>query len=96
MENEERESAGEVIKRGICFYDNSVEYEVRIIRGQVLYGTGDYEDLPNVSDDREIECYEIWYENLIKKGEFNRVGQYCLLQDAILCVEEYAAVQWKD
>ncbi len=53
----------ETVKRGIALYDGTVPYNVKIVKSSVLYGTGDYEDPEEIREDREVECYYIWYES---------------------------------
>jgi len=85
-----------VVKRGMCKYDNSKEYEVRIIEWHVMYGTGDYEDPIEVCDDRNIECYYVFFENLIKRGEFNvGGGGFLTIEEATASVESKVTVEWK-
>jgi hypothetical protein len=45
------------VKRGIWLYAGSVACEVRIVRWDTLYESGDYEDPPEIADDRSLECY---------------------------------------
>lgn len=62
--------SAEVVKSGIWKYTDLIECEIRIVKWDILYGTGDYEDPPELCDDREIDCYYIFYESPAKKGEF--------------------------
>ena len=86
----------EVVKTGICIYSGNVTYQVRIVKWHILYGTGDYEDPPEIADDREIECYYVWYENLINKGVYNRGGgSFLSVAEAIFAVEQTGSVEWR-
>ena len=51
----------------MCIYDDSTEYEVRIVKWHILYGTGDYDDPIELRDDNNIECYYVFYENFVNK-----------------------------
>ena len=85
----------EIIKRGKCFYDNIVEYEVRIVKGHIFYGSGDYEDPPEIRDDQDIECYYVWCEDLTLKGNFNiGAGGFLSLDEAVKSVEAATRIQW--
>jgi len=53
--------------QGMCIYDDSTEYEVRIVKWHILYGTGDYDDPIELRDDNNIECYYVFYENFVNK-----------------------------
>jgi len=55
----------EAVMRGKCIYNNTIEYEVKIVKWSILYGTGDYEDPAEIRDDRDIECYYVLYEDLV-------------------------------
>lgn len=74
----------EVKKEGIWLYDDSVECKIRIIKWNTLYGSGDYEDSPEICEDREIECYYVLCESPTEKGEFPIVrGGFLSLEEAI-------------
>ena len=45
--------------------------KVRIIKWDVLYGTGDFEDPKEIRDDKFTECYYVLYEDLSREGVFN-------------------------
>ena len=82
-------------KKGFCLYDNDSEYEVRIIKWHTRYGTGDYEDPIEIREDQIIECYYVWFENMIDKGIFNASGgSYLTLDEAIKSVEARVQVRW--
>lgn len=74
----------EIVKQGVWLYNNSVECKIRIIKWHTLYGSGDYEDLCEVYNDREIECYYVLCESLTEKGKFpTRRGGFLTLKEAI-------------
>jgi hypothetical protein len=50
-----------VVARGSWLYDGTVRRSVLIIRGDVHYGSGDYEDPPEVAEDREVETFYVSY-----------------------------------
>ena len=83
------------IKRGKCAYDNVTEYEVKIIKWHTLYGTGDYEDPEEIQNDRDVECYYVFYENFNKKGDFSAGGGgFLSIEEAIASVEINTKVKW--
>ena len=59
----------EVVREGIWLYD-TLSCKIRIIKWNVLYGTGDFEDEPEIRDDREIECYYAIFESPVNRGCF--------------------------
>ena len=50
-----------VVKEGTFLYAAEVECRLRVIQSSVLYGTGDAEDEPDVSQDQDIECFYVEY-----------------------------------
>jgi len=47
-------------------------------------GSGDFEDPPEITEDRKVACFSVWYENPSSKGNFNAGGGYFLsLEEAI-------------
>ena len=86
-----------IIKRGKCTYSEVVEYEVKIVKWHTLYGTGDDEDPDEIRDDRNIECYYVFYEDLINKGCCNTGGGgFLSIMEAISSVESNTKVNWLD
>ena len=61
----------EVIARGTWTYGGSVTCKLRIVKSDMLYGNGDYEDEPKLRDDKKVERYYIEYESMTEKGVFN-------------------------
>lgn len=51
--------AAEVVGRGVFPHDGAVPCDVRIVRRNCRYGSGDDEDLPEVRDDVEGEFFYI-------------------------------------
>ncbi|MDR0779823.1 MAG: hypothetical protein LBF16_03885 [Pseudomonadales bacterium] len=76
------------VKIGTWLYAESVPCEVRIVRHNVLYGTGDYEDEPNICEDQEVECFYVLIQSPV--GQSGRWGGYfpaLTLNAAILLTE---------
>lgn len=88
-----------MIRRGTWLYDGSVRREVRIIRQSTLYGSGDYEDPPDIADDRDCECFGVLFETATGgPPRFAGGGQFKSLEDATQHVEELlvGGVEWYD
>jgi len=83
-----------LIKHGKCTYDKAVEYEVKIVKWHIFYGTGDYEDSEKIRDDKNTECYYVFYENLINKGSFNVGRGFLSIKEAVDSVENVVDVNW--
>ncbi|MEX0610561.1 MAG: hypothetical protein WD229_00460 [Pirellulales bacterium] len=77
-----------VVKIGTWRYDGITPCEIRIVRSNVLYGTGDYEDPPEVADDHEVECFYILYDAPGEPGRFPAGGGgFRRLEQAVAHVE---------
>ena len=88
-------SKAKIVKRGICLYDHCVEYEVIIIESNIRYGSGDYEDPPEIAEDREITCYSCSYEDMVNRGAFSMGrGGYGSIREAVEHIESVVAVRW--
>jgi hypothetical protein len=48
---------GRVVREGRWLYAGSVEVAVRIRESDTRFGSGDYEDPPEVREDRSERCY---------------------------------------
>lgn len=73
-----------IILEGTWIYDKSKECNLRIVKSHIIFGTGDYEDTPEIRDDLEVECYYVEYESLIEQGKFcTRSQAYLTLNEAI-------------
>lgn len=74
----------EIMQEGIWLYNDCIECKVRIIKWHTLYGTGDYEDTPDIENDKEIECYYVLQESIHEKGKFPTYrGGFLSIQEAI-------------
>jgi len=60
----------EIIKKGTFLYDGSVVTDIQIVKTNMRYGTGDYEDEPEYRDDVEGEFYNIEFGSTTERGKF--------------------------
>jgi hypothetical protein len=67
------EVLGRPIRVGEWLYDGRISLAVRLFKSDTRWGSGDYEDPPEVSDDQAIECY---YLQLQVAGD-ERFGSWC-------------------
>ena len=87
----------EVVKRGICKYGNSKTYGVKICKSHIFYGTGDVADPVEIQKDINIECYYVFYENLLRDNEFNvGGGGFLTVEEAVASIESKYSVSWLD
>lgn len=78
-----------IVKRGICLYDNLLEYEVIIIENDIVYGTGDEEDPPEIADDKDCLCYYAWCDSPHSRGRFisSWGGAFLSIEEAMEKIE---------
>jgi hypothetical protein len=78
----------EVIMKGSWIYAERLICNVKIIKWHVLYGSGDYEDPPEMRDDYEVECFYVIFESMVEQGNYNSVrGGFLTISDAITDTE---------
>ena len=87
-----------IVKRGRWLYDGVVPCDVRIIRHNVLYGSGDYEDPPEIADDREVECYYVEFHTPVGKPDWVGGGAALSVAEAVSIAESKlgATLKWID
>lgn len=66
---------GTIVKQAVCQYGVHV-YRTFICKNDMRPGTGDYEDLPDVSEDMKKESFCIWYEDFLNGNQINSGGGY--------------------
>lgn len=75
---------GKVIQEGTFLYDKTIICDIRILKRNCRYGTGDYEDEPEIRDDIEGEFFYVQYGSPTARGRFLSESQVLLsLEDAI-------------
>ncbi len=74
--------------QGTYLYDGTVECDVRIVRSPIRYGTGDYEDPPEIETDVEADTFYVWYGSTTARGVYSSGGGgYASIAEAIASVE---------
>lgn len=83
-------SLAKIVKQGILLYDGVLEYKVIIIESDILYGADDdYEDPPELAEDKECRCYYAWCDSPLARGKFNSGwGVFLSLEEAIQEIEK--------
>lgn len=75
-------------RTGSWMYAGAARAAIRIERQEVRFGSGDYEDPPDLRDDRDETVYVVWYESPPGSGEFPAGGgQYQSVEEAVEAVE---------
>lgn len=83
-----------IVKRGNCLYAGICKYSVYICKENILYGTADYEDIPELAEDQDRECYIVYYSDLLDQNNINAsAGQYTSYEKAIEAVESSEGFQ---
>lgn len=67
-----------IVARGEWKYGGITPCLILIKEETALPGSGDYEDPLEIAEDREVQCFSVWYENTSSKGSFNSGGGYFL------------------
>lgn len=82
-----------IIKIGLCNY-SSKQYRLFLCTSTFIPGTGDYEDTPEITNDREVKCYCIYLEDMMNIDNICAgAGYYEHLPDAIRAAEESAGFE---
>ncbi len=77
-----------IVKVGTFLYDETVLCDLCIVFSPVRFGTGDYEDPPEVCDDVEIDTYYVWFGSTVARGHYNAGGGgWTSLAEAVASVE---------
>ena len=71
-----------VVKRGWWLYAGTIRCDVHIVERDFFPGTGDYEDPPEIGDDRDIICYELRYEIPGYPPKYAGGGSYLTIEEA--------------
>ncbi|RQO62798.1 hypothetical protein DBV14_03825 [Variovorax sp. KBW07] len=59
------------MKEGTYLYDGEIECDIRIVRSQIRWGTGDDGDEPRVRCDVEKDTFYVQYGSTSERGIFN-------------------------
>lgn len=90
-----------VIKEGTFFYDGSIECDVRIVHSPIRYGSGDYEDPPELENDFQRDTFYVQYGSTTERGIFSAgSGGYPSLREAVVGAESApgigSTIRWKN
>lgn len=88
-----KDLSNRIIKTGLCNY-GSKKYHIFICDSDFIPGSGDYEDISEIANDRYMKCYCIYIEDIINIGSIcASVGYYELFSEAIQTAEESAGFE---
>ena len=87
------DSAEKVVKTGTFLYDDLVLCDVRIVYSTICYGSGDWEDPPELAEDRDGEFFAVQWGSTTARGVFNAgSGGGNSIQEAIAAAESMPGV----
>lgn len=73
-----------IVKEGTFVYDEAVLCRLHIVHSKLWRGSGDYEDPPEICNDREGDAYYVWYSSTTDAEHFNSgSGPYATLDEAV-------------
>ncbi len=90
---------GSPVVEGTWLYAGSIPSRIVIVRRDIRYGTGDYEDPPEVAEDQEVETFEVLYASPTDPTHLAAGGgQYFTVEAASAAAEAVCGVtvQWDD
>lgn len=81
-----------VVKEGTWLYDGTVPTGVRIVRCPVRYGTGDWEDPPDIREDLAEPGFDVQWASATTPRDYGNFAsaRYSSLQEAVAHVETSA------
>jgi hypothetical protein len=89
---------GSIVVEGTWMYADQVRCRIAVVRRGIMYGSGDYEDPPEVAEDRTTETFEVLYASPTNPREFCAGGgQFSTLDEACAAAEAAcgATVHWE-
>ena len=77
------QATANIVLRGTWLYDALVPCEILIECRNIAYGTDDYEDDPDIAEDKKGTFYYILYQSAGKPGDFSsEVGPFDTIEEA--------------
>lgn len=92
------DSIDNVVATGDWLYDGIVPCKVLIVREDAWPGSGDYEDSPDLAEDRKGTCFSVLFESPGRTMELKAGGgYYATIEEAIAAIEAKLSspVKWK-
>lgn len=84
-----------IIKAGTYLYGDTKTCNLRIVKSHMYYGTGDYEDIPEIRNDKEIDCYYIGYESIMEPNKWSYSFGGYTVSDAMKNAEKVTpSINW--
>ena len=82
-----------VVAVGTFLYAGSVECALRIVESPICYGSGDYEDEPEVANDTPVRTYYVQFNSSEDPNHFNSaLSGYPSLAEARASAEQAAGI----
>lgn len=74
-------------KQGLWLHGGVTTCHVRIVRHNLLFGTGDSADPPEIAEDRVVECYYVRYDLPHSTPLWHDGGSALSLREAVFLAE---------
>ena len=86
------------VKQGLWFHGGVSTCHVRSVRHDLLYGTGDADDPPELPRDRPADCYYIRFDLPYAVPQWQNGGVALSLREAVFMAERRLGpvVSWSD
>jgi len=77
-----------IVKEGTFLYDEQVPCRLLIVHSKVQYGTGDYQDPPELANDQDCDAFYIKFSSTTDVNHFNSgSGPFSSLSEAMTYAE---------
>ena len=88
----------EVVRQGIFLYDGAVACDVRIVKHNRRYGSGEHEDPPEVRGDVEGEVFYVQFGSTSERGKYVAgSGAFSSVEEAVGHAERsLSGVTWAE
>jgi len=63
-----------IVKQGTFHYDSCVECDICVVYCATRFGTGDYDDPPEIQNDMAIDSYYLWLGSTTERGRYSEGG----------------------
>ncbi|MGC3983494.1 MAG: hypothetical protein QM777_01520 [Pseudorhodoferax sp.] len=86
------------VKQGLWFHGGVTACHVRIVRHDLLYGTGDADDPPEIARDQPTDCYYVLFDLPHAESVWHNGGAALSLREAVFLVERRLGpvLSWND
>ena len=86
-----------IVKSGLWFHGGVTTCAVHIVQHDLLYGTHDPEDPPELALDTHTDCFYVYYQSPDKHASWTEGGTALSLREAVFLAQRKLGpvVQWE-